>query len=253
MTNSARKRESDYGMQKNDDIKLDFKPLSEGLGFHPFANGLPYAPVTKKETPRPQGSPAPQSYMTGAGAVAAGPARYVPATPGVPRVSVPVAQLQSQAQTSTQAQAQQQLEAMPQLEAEFGFVYLFKRVLAYGIDLTLNVALCATAMSLVLVRQDVDPMLVANPGVLILTGVFLIFFNWALITAQEIAFGTTIGKRIFGLALQGSVSALFLRAFFFLPSIGFGGVGILWALFDRKRRCWHDIVVDTQPIEIAQI
>jgi uncharacterized RDD family membrane protein YckC len=82
---------------------------------------------------------------------------------------------------------------------------------------------------------------------------FFTLFNWALVTAQEIAFGTTIGKRIFGLMIQGNTSAIFLRAFFFLPSLGFCGIGLLWSLFDRRKRCWHDVVVNVQPIEVARL
>jgi len=98
-----------------------------------------------------------------------------------------------------------------------------------------------------------SPELLINPGIVLIAGLFLAFFNWAITTAEEVAFGTSIGKRLFGLAIQGSASAIFLRAFFFLPSTCFGGIGILWALFDRRRRCWHDLVVDLQPIEIARL
>ena len=63
------------------------------------------------------------------------------------------------------------------------------------------------------------------------------------------AFHTTLGKRLFGLALPGNAIAIFLRAFFFLPSALFCGVGLLWAAFDGRSRCWHDVVVDLQPIE----
>ncbi len=82
---------------------------------------------------------------------------------------------------------------------------------------------------------------------------FLCVFNWAITTAQEVAFSTSLGKRLFGLALNGSASAIFLRAFFFLPSVGFAGIGLIWALFDRRKRCWHDLVVDLQPTEIAYL
>ena len=30
-------------------------------------------------------------------------------------------------------------------------------------------------------------------------------------------------------------------------------LGIVWALFDRKKRCWHDLVAGIQPIEVARL
>jgi hypothetical protein len=92
-----------------------------------------------------------------------------------------------------------------------------------------------------------------NPGIVMISVLFFVLFSWALITAQEIAFGTSVGKRVFGLMINGSTSAIFLRAFFFLPSIGFCGVGLLWSLFDKRKRCWHDVVVNVQPIEVARL
>src|ERR1035437_7575304 len=52
------------------DTEIHFKPLSNGLGFHPFENGLPYQHVPK---PRPS-----LPKTSGAGAVVAGPVRFAP-------------------------------------------------------------------------------------------------------------------------------------------------------------------------------
>lgn len=216
-------------------MDLEFKPLTEGLGFHPFSDGLPYAPIT-----RSRASTAP---VSGTGATAAGRVRVATTAPVVPRVSVPVS-----APVSAAAPAVR----LTQIPAPtFGFVYVLKRVLAYGLDTALNTVLCGAALAASLWNQNLDPRLLMNPGVVALAAIFLFFFSWALMTAQEVAFSTTIGKRLFGLALQGGAAAIFLRAFFFLPSLGFGGMGILWAALDSRRRCWHDCVVDLQPDEIA--
>jgi uncharacterized RDD family membrane protein YckC len=257
---------------------IDFKPITQGLGFHPFSDGLPYAPVSKTAA-RPQATPhAPardsREMASGAGAVSGGKADFVyPA----PRVNVPVAapvtqkasgSSQSLAQPQTQVQkpvaartakapAKQTATATPTPQAfgepKFGYLYLFKRVLAYMLDTTLNTSLLATGLSFALLNEDMNPDLLMNPGIVMISILFFTLFNWALVTAQEIAFGTTIGKRIFGLMIQGSTSAIFLRAFFFLPSLGFCGVGLLWSLFDRRKRCWHDVVVNVQPIEVARL
>jgi uncharacterized RDD family membrane protein YckC len=257
---------------KSKDIALNFQPITEGLGFHPFSDGLPYAPMGKTST----------KVSTGSGAVVAGPVSYakthspVPSIPTqrptalmagasaaaaarsqAPRISVPVARPQVQAPQKTVQTPVTEPSATSLLdghhEQRLGIVYLFKRLFAYLLDSAFNLALCAAALSGALWKQDLNPELLFSPSIVLISVLFLSFFNWAITTAQEVAFGTSIGKRVFGLALNGSTSAVFLRAFFFLPSIGFGGLGLLWSLFDRRKRCWHDMVVDLQPIEIAKL
>lgn len=252
---------------------IDFKPITQGLGFHPFSDGLPYAPVSKTAA-RPQAMPhTPSREMSsGVGAVSGGKAEFV--YPTAPRVNVPVAspaapRVSPQPQVQIQKPAAQKAAAFqksvakqtataapaPQAFAEptFGYVYLLKRILAYSLDTLLNTSLLATGLSFALLNEDMNPDLLMNPGIVMISILFFTLFNWALVTAQEIAFGTTIGKRIFGLMIQGSTSAIFLRAFFFLPSLGFCGVGLMWSLFDKRKRCWHDVVVNVQPIEVARL
>ncbi len=250
---------------------IDFKPLTQGLGFHPFSDGLPYAPVSKSAA-RPQATPhsptrdSSKDLNTGAGAISAGKADFVyparvnvpVASPVVPKASPkPQAQVKVQKPAVSKTVAQQAPTATPAPQAfgepKFGFVYLLKRVLAYSLDTLLNTSLLATGLSFALLNEDMNPDLLMNPGIVMISILFFTLFNWALVTAQEIAFGTTIGKRIFGLMIQGTTSAIFLRAFFFLPSFGFCGLGLLWSLFDKRKRCWHDVVVNVQPIEVARL
>ena len=242
---------------------ISFQPLSEGLGFHPFSNGLPYAPISKVTS------------KSGSGATVAGASSFVAqlqrpqfAAPSNP-VSQKLAQQAVQLNDARLAQAKQSASAAsaasslhepirqpgldPMIEQGFGVGYSMKRVTAYLLDTSINLALCAGVLSVALWKQNVSPDILINPGVILVAALFIGFFSWALVTAQEIMFGTSVGKRIFGLALQGSVSAIFLRALFFIPSLGFCGLGLLWAAFDSKKRCWHDIAFSLQPIEIAQI
>ncbi len=258
---------------------LFFKPLSEGLGFHPFSDGLPYAPVTKNTTNKTPTSPGAASsrsiplpvgpmpdFQRGSGATAAGAASFaLPARPNLtsftalPRVSVPVAppslnsphgSVQAQDKASS---AQMSAEFQAELAPANGLGYLAKRSVAYLLDTAFNTGLCAGTFGFALWKQGISPETLIGPSMIFLFVVFLCTFNWAIMTAQEMAFGTTLGKRIFGLALDGSGAAIFLRAFFFLPSAGFLAVGLLWGIFDRRKRCWHDLVVNLQPIEIAQL
>ena len=68
-----------------------------------------------------------------------------------------------------------------------------------------------------------------SSSVFFITLGFLLFFSWALAAAQEIAFGTSIGKKICGLSVEGSAMATLVRALFFIPSLLFLGLGVLWA------------------------
>ncbi len=227
---------------------INFTTLSEGLGFHPFADGLPYAPVTKART---------STTSDGTGAVSAGP-------PRIARVNIPIAPARApmvapaatvQPQPPARAPLKETAAAAPArvFQEKFGFIYLMKRTLAYLMDSTVNVGLCLIALAFALQKQNLRPEALFHPGVVVLSVLFLAAFNWAVVTAQEVAFGTTLGKRVFGIEIHGGAAATFLRAFFFLASVAFGGAGLLWALFNSKRRCWHDVIVDLQPTEIARL
>lgn len=234
-------------MEKKPRPELNFTPITDGLGFHPFSDGLPYAPVSKTATSKVAPTPKPMAPLSpmGTGAVAAGTPRFSVPQVSVPRVSVPQA---SQPQPQAQAPA-----PTLQVDERYGFVYSFKRIFAFAIDWALNISLCLTALSFALVRQDIEPTALMAPEVLLLAVLFVLTFSWALVTAQEVAFGTSVGKRIFRMSLRGGPAAIFLRAFFFLPSVGFCGIGLLWAVFDRRRRCWHDLAADLQPQELARL
>jgi uncharacterized RDD family membrane protein YckC len=237
--------------------ELNFKPITDGLGFHPFSDGLPYAPVSKRSNEAPPAEPEirlPLGMHSGAGAVAAGPVRVSPAiTRPAPRVSVPVVAPPAIGPGSAAAAARPSTALPLASDETYGLGYLFKRIFAYLLDSALNSALLIAGLSFVLVREEMNPESLVSNGVLLMATLFLIFFNWALIVAQEVAFGTSVGKRVFGLTLQAPASAVFLRAFFFLPSVAFGGLGLAWALFNRRRRCWHDVVVDVQPAEVVRL
>jgi hypothetical protein len=62
-----------------------------------------------------------------------------------------------------------------------------------------------------------------------------------------VAFGTTLGKRIFGMKLDGDGFSCFMRSILFIPSLVFGGLGLWIAIFDSRKRCWHDRVTKLQP------
>jgi len=135
----------------------------------------------------------------------------------------------------------------------FGFGYLLKRIVAYALDLVF-----ASALGLVVLRAilkhplahlDIQIFSSRDPGLWLAVSIVILAFSWVFITLQEVIAGTSIGKTAFGLELRGTLSARFMRAFFFGPSVAFGGMGLLWALFNKRRQCWHDAATDLQPEE----
>lgn len=238
------------------DREISFKPLTDGLGFHPFEDGLPYAPAN---TPKKQ---------TGTGATAAGRAQfsyptqksattsqYTPNTVSQPVRSSPVdvtaekirRELESiQTQRLDQARAMAARTHAP-LEVTYGFSYSFQRGFAFLLDSAFNLSVCASILSTALISTDLDNIKTIDDPALITVAVFLAICNWALLAAQEVAFGTTIGKRIFGLKLDGTGVQCLIRSVLFLPSLLFGGLGIWISIFDYKKRCWHDRMTQIQP------
>ncbi|HCM38860.1 MAG: hypothetical protein A2Z97_01765 [Bdellovibrionales bacterium GWB1_52_6] len=212
-------------METSSENEIQFKPLHEGLGFHPFSEGLPYSPSSKaKKT---------NLHQSGLGAVSAGAPTFARTLPPIASIAAP-AELQRPAPVPASAHSK-------------GFGYVFIRTAAYLFDTSVNFVLCSAALGWVLWKQNIQPELFLTPEMGAALLVFIFFFSWALTTAQEIAFGASAGKRLFGLTLPGSAILLLLRSVLFLIGTLFCGFGLLWALFDRDRRCWHDLAVGVQP------
>ncbi|MBU6374609.1 MAG: RDD family protein [Bdellovibrionales bacterium] len=216
---------------------IDFRPLHSGVGFHPFADGLPYAPAMPARNPQ-------TNLSKGAGAVAAGAPRPVL----TPRRSAPIPQAAQQPVPLAPVTL-----ASPKIEKNFSIAYPVVRAVAFAFDLGFNFTLIAISITLGLALVDVEPWFLLEPGIFGFTALFLFALSWALIAFQEVLLKTTVGKRMVGLKLRGSPGTILLRSFLFLPSCGFFCVGLLWSLFDRDKRCWHDVAADLQPTRVTQL
>lgn len=242
---------------------MRFQPLTDGLGFHPFADGLPYAPSAKTGA-----IPA-----TGSGAVAAGRPQFVYPSPAVTaaaktasRATLPNLPTLGSSVDETVDRIRRELESIQSDRIEnarahsaeiqalqsgtrfsHGFGYAVERTFAFLLDSAFNLSVCASVLSTALLSTDLENLRALTPAATITVGAFLFLCNWALIAAQEVAFGTSIGKRIFGLSLDGNGYECFVRSLLFLPSLLFGGLGILIAAFDARKRCWHDRMAKFQP------
>jgi hypothetical protein len=204
--------------------EIDFKPITEGLGFHPFSDGLPYAPVTPTQTKTISRATVPPMLAP----VIATPVSAKPVEVNKPKFEV-------------------------QFIPEFGTHYVMVRLLAYTMDVIFNLTLCMSILGLVLMFESVSMDILFHPNTLFFLFLFFALFNWAIVTAQEVVFRTSLGKRMFGLVLNGNSMRIFLRAFLFIPSLVFGGAGLVWSLFDSKKRCWHDRATQIQPFEMISL
>jgi hypothetical protein len=213
--------------------EIQFKALSDGLGFHPFANGLPYSPPTGKTQPEEKKP----DFSKGTGAYSAGRPSFVyPKAPAAKPAAPAVAP-----------------KPLLQTDQTLGFEYLLKRVLSFMVDSFLNILLSSAILGFCLWSQSNNFDFMMNSGVLVISACFLLFFNWAMITSQEILFHTSIGKKLFGLRLQGSLGAILGRAVLFIPSAAFFGLGVIWAAFNKDRVTWYDAATGIQPKEVAEI
>jgi hypothetical protein len=185
--------------------RISFRPLHDGMGFHPFSDGLPYAPEAKRK----------QAPSTGTGAVSA----------GTPRFAEPVRtarQLQQASQARTQpAPAPRPVVTRPQPQTQpvtsegtgsdlvrrRAFAYLLDAILHAGFWITTNLA------ALFAFQFHLDPeLMLQNPAGFL---VFFLLSQWLFVTLQEVLFETSAGKVFFQLEFERGHRSLLLRSIVF--------------------------------------
>ncbi|RYZ65323.1 MAG: RDD family protein, partial [Proteobacteria bacterium] len=129
----------------------------------------------------------------------------------------------------------------------YSFSYSFQRLFAWVIDSAFNLSVAATVLSFAILKTELLSLPPHSNFSLALMGVFLFLCNWAAIAGQEVAFGTSLGKRVFGLRIPGTGTDAFIRAMAFIPSLLIGGLGIVMSVFDSRKRCLHDRLAGAQP------
>jgi uncharacterized RDD family membrane protein YckC len=222
---------------------IQFRPLDRGLGFHPFEQGLPYTP------PAAPSKSIPLSERPGAGAQAAGTPTFVfPKNPAPLRGDL----VHSTAPATTPATVKllefdrsgRIFEAPPR--ETLG--YVLKRVVASLVDFSVLGLLVGTLFLALLTREDFFGAILQDLGLFLGALLFSFLCVWTLLTAQEVAFKTSLGKWLMGLQLEGTQGEIFLRSLLFVPSVLLLGIGLLFALFDPMKRCWHDQVMEISPV-----
>jgi len=212
--------------------KIQFKPLHEGMGFHPFSDGLPYAPESKARTPAPS---------TGAGAVSAGRPRFSTQTLAPTRTGMKTArQLQAMPQTAV-PQIQPAREApplkitkaaptapAPQVSVEVDSAPIRERFFAYLLDTVIHAGFWIGTNLAALFFFDfrIDGEIVQEN-----LGQFLAFFiisQWIFIALQEVLFENSLGKSFFDLEFKRNHRSLFLRSTVFMLGVLAGGLGLYY-------------------------
>lgn len=256
-------------MTEKENDTMNFRPITEGLGFHPFSNGLPYEPSSKAgQSPSPNSAtkrPLPTSSAksshppksmtlplgqsitnTGMSKERMSP-KGVSASTSISTTPLKERSLKNLTYPSPAAAADNE---KAKTEVQVPTWVLVDRFVAYSIDLTLMTLVALSTISIGLFRANIDPMLFAKKEFILALGLYAFFFSWALITAQEIIFSTSIGKRMFRISIHGDPSKLFFRSVGFLLSISLFGLG-LWSGFLSKRKlCFHDILSKIAPVRV---
>lgn len=234
-------------MEKQTDKKIQFKPLHEGMGFHPFSDGLPYAPESKTK------------YSSGAGAVSAGRPQF--ATQNIPSKPMGTArQLQQQqvsksaalqtapasihpalekriapnklsVQTATTAPAT--AAVAPAMTADLQTSVLRRRIFAYVMDTTIHAGfwLATNLTALFLFKFQIDSEIVKDNF-----AQFLLFFcisQWMFIALQEMLFENSIGKVFFNLEFKRNHGSLLLRSMVFAMGAAALGLGLYFRPQDK--------------------
>jgi uncharacterized RDD family membrane protein YckC len=202
-----------------------FKPMTEGLGLNHFADGLPYTPTGSRRKPMVQFNfPPPRSPR---------------ASEEPQAVEAPVAAVAP--------------ETTFESEESAGFV---RRILAFAIDVVISTSMFAAIVwaSFSLNGFDISQLLSERRGVQMFWPLTLLYLvvHMGYFLIQETTWRRTIGKSLLGIRIRSTsgFATLGRAVCFFVAAIPFG-VGLLWYFFDSRRRCWHDVITDSDVVSAS--
>ena len=212
--------------------KILFKPVHQGMGFHPFSDGLPYTPTTK--TPLPSKPAAPQTPTTGYGATAA----------GRPQFAIPKANslnhnltMRSHSPTGNISVRIPGTIVTPALISKkdntLDHLLIRRRAFAYLLDSVVHAGfwVLTNLLALFLFHFQFDMELFTSNGFQFVG--FIILSQWIFITLQEMLFETTLGKTFFNLEFKRNHKSLLLRSVVFMMGAAFFGLGFYFRPQDK--------------------
>ncbi len=223
--------------------KIQFKPLHEGMGFHPFSDGLPYAPESKTK-----------STHAGTGAVSAGRPQFATQSFNTSKPMGTARQMQQQAQPVAQSMGQPLVQpyVQPQKQTQMqraktttntrpatvtshapsddiirrrAFAYLMDTVIHAGFWLATNLA------ALYFFKFQIDSEILKDNFVHF--GVFFLLSQWMFVSLQEVLFENSLGKLFFNLEFKRNHGSLMLRSILFMGGLLFFGMGLYFRPQDR--------------------
>ncbi len=132
---------------------------------------------------------------------------------------------------------------------------LFRRLLAIFYDTFLLTAILLVVAAIAMTINHGEPIEVSDsfrPAyVIFMLSICYLYFAWFWIHG-----GQTLGMKTWRIQLQSMNSnkitwktgaIRFVSAIF---SWGIFGLGFLWSLFDKKNRCWHDLISKTVLLDL---
>ena len=136
-----------------------------------------------------------------------------------------------------------------------GYAGLFRRLLAIFYDTFLLTAILLVVAAIAMTINHGEPIEASDsfrPAyVIFMLSICYLYFAWFWIHG-----GQTLGMKTWQIQLQSinsnkitwKTSAIrFVCAIF---SWGIFGLGFLWSLFDKKNRCWHDLISKTVLLDL---
>jgi hypothetical protein len=207
--------------------KIKFKPLHEGVGFHPFSEGLPYAPQAQTKTepkPRPNSNTAirdlPRATVNPAGATSAG----IPSfnIPSMPKTTRQLREQKNNPLASSPVVTRSNKPIIPGKSLEENQdADLRTRFFAYLLDTVVHLFfwIAITLVATVGLKFEIDGSLITRNWTGFLG--FFLFSQWFFIAMQETLFENSIGKSFFGLEFRRNrksdlTSSLFVRSIVFM-------------------------------------
>ncbi len=226
-------------MDKNTDpfSSIKFKPMSEGLGLNHFADGLPYTPNHAKRKPV-------VSFD------------YPPARPpkfGSPMAQAPVGTDSARKMVERFDAETAMAEVAGEKTMEQASAGFLRRIIAYGLDVVFSTTMFTVIVwaSFALNGYDLGTLLSERRGVQIFWPLCLLYMvvHMGYFLIQETTWQRTLGKAIMGIRIrsQSGFATLGRAVCFFIAAVPLG-VGLFWYFFDSRRRCWHDVITDTEVV-----
>ncbi len=240
--------------------EMRFRPLTDGLGINHFADGSPYAAPNGTSRKVAQAGRATSPHNTG----------KTDAVDRTPQFTAPV--FSSVASGMTGVSPRVSAAAFPQMEVRgvssegmrpaSGFARFFSFladiffvslgfVFIVWLGFYLNGMTAPMVVKLITQRDLIKG--TTSFGDFLMPFLLLYFvISVGYFVVQEVTWHRTLGKALFGLRIEAkSTMSILGRIFCFMLAALPLGLGFIWYFFDSRKRCWHDVVSDSDVLSYS--